>query len=346
MHLQRYQAQKNSRSSCGVAWLHPLARFARAFFTYFCRHMLQAYSTFIRQWQSGQSSFALHTSGSTGAPKSILLLRQHLQWSAASTLGFLPSQLRGIFMCLPAHKVGGFMQMVRAQVWDVPLHIQEPSTQPQILPEHADCNASFTPMQFFYLLQHQAEQLNTLHSILLGGGPFNFAIPPHITVPIYHTYGMTETYSHIAYRLLPESMFSPLSGILVELNEMSCLKIKGEISQNEWLQTTDLAEIKGSKFRILGRIDNIINTGGVKIIPEELETLILQENPHAVNQFYLAGLPDLVLGQKLVLVHKKGVNILVNTSLHPHLSYIKEQITVPHIQLTSTLKVDRRGNGY
>jgi O-succinylbenzoic acid--CoA ligase len=307
---------------------------------------LQTYSTFIQEWQAGQSAFVLHTSGSTGAPKPIQLLRQHLQWSAQSTLAFLPSKPLGILMCLPAHKVGGFMQMVRAQVWDVPLYMEEPSAQPQILPEHAGCNASFTPMQFFYLLQHQPEQLNTLHSILLGGGPFNFTIPAHITVPIYHTYGMTETYSHIAYRLLPQLMFTPLRGIIIELNENNCLKIKGEITQNEWLHTNDLAEINGGEFRILGRSDNIINTGGVKIIPEELETIILQDNPHAFNQFYLAGLPDPILGQKLVLVYEQGIKIVVNPDMHPYLTYIKEHITVPQIKLTPTLKVDRHGNGY
>jgi O-succinylbenzoic acid--CoA ligase len=154
-----------------------------------------------------------------------------------------------------------------------------------------------------------------MKAIIVGGAAVNAALQSQIqqlSVPVFSTYGMTETVSHIAIkRLNKESIsdeFEILDGVEIKLDERSCLAIKAPASNNEWIFTNDVVELtEDKKFKILGRYDNIINSGGVKIQLEEVEKVVLEIckkyfEELSNKRFFAWGIPDDKLGQKLVLI--------------------------------------------
>jgi o-succinylbenzoate---CoA ligase len=168
---------------------------------------------------------------------------------------------------------------------------------------------------------------------------------------IFHTYGMTETVSHIALRRLSErqdQFFTVLEDIEIRTDERECLVIKAAITNNEWIFTNDRAEIiSNNKLNILGRIDNVINTGGIKIQAEELERkidMIFQENT-IPNAFYITSLPDEKLGNKIVLVVEGNILVeSIQNMLSGHLSKFempKEIRLIDTFERTETGKIKK-----
>lgn len=299
-------------------------------------------ATFKKDWEQGVERFLLQTSGSTGAPKTIALERAKLIWSAEQTLTFLPSKPKRMYLCLPTHKVGGFMQMVRACVWNIPLCIKTPKAKPVLDMDVKEACISLTPHQLYHCLQSEktVRALSQAHSILIGGGGIGFEVPDAISRKLFHTYGMTETYSHIAYRRLDSDYFYPLPTVDLDVNEESCLKIKCVLTDGEWLQTSDVVAFKNGGFKILGRNDHVINSGGLKLHPEEMEAEILAENPHAYHSFFIGSIKDAVLGEKAVLVKERGLELSLSPS--SNLKYIKITVEVDWLRFTATEKIDRR----
>jgi O-succinylbenzoic acid--CoA ligase len=158
--------------------------------------------------------------------------------------------------------------------------------------------------------------LDGMRAILLGGGPVSPALHEQvrqISAPVYHTYGMTETATHIALRRLNGSAataaFVPLPGVELALDGRGCLAIRGAVTNGEWVQTNDLVELRAdNSFVWLGRADNVINSGGVKVHSEQVEAAIeaLQaqhpDQPWAARRIAVTGLPDARLGQVVTLV--------------------------------------------
>ncbi len=340
--------------------------------------------SFCQSWQSGQSEFTLHTSGSTGTPKPIQLTRAQMQASAHLTgqaLGLKPGD--AALVCLNIHYIAGIMMLVRGLELSLSMTIIEPTSNPlagfNSATDHFDFTA-LVPLQLQTILEstgNELEILNGMKAILVGGAATSPALEQALQVikaPIYATYGMTETVSHIALRRLngPEAtdFFTALAGVELGTDERNCLHITSAATNFERIQTNDVVEFidyssaSPTRFRILGRADRIINSGGVKVQPERVEQVIqavlAQAQPslnRSVPRLFVTGLPDERLGQRIVLMYEQGANstgqegipdkiwdVVLETireQLGPY-AVPKEVIAISHFVETPTGKVDQK----
>lgn len=278
---------------------------------------------FCAEWLSGAEGFVVQSSGSTGAPKPIRLTRAQMQASARATgqaLGLRPGM--AALVCLPTRYIAGRMMLVRGLELGLPLAVVEPEARPlRALPEWLEVAfASFVPLQAQAALAGtgaERARLDRLHALLVGGGPVSATLEDAlqgVAAPVYHTYGMTETATHVALRRIngPQrsGAFTPLPGVETRLDERGCLALRGPVTGGAWLQTNDVAGLRpGGAFVWLGRWDNVINSGGVKVQVEQVEALVEQLLPQLLShpsgagrRFFVAGLPDERLGQAVALM--------------------------------------------
>ena len=268
---------------------------------------------FCEQWRSGQNSFILHTSGSTGQPKPIELSRIQMQASAKMTQKALGlSSDYSSLICLNTNYIAGTMMLVRCFEVGMKAIIVEPSSNPLAnLPDDIQIDfAAFVPLQLRTIIdENYVERLNKIKKIIVGGAAVEknlLADVQQLTVPIYSTYGMTETVSHIALQKLngenKSDFYEVLDGIQTQTDERGCLKICGAVTNHEWITTNDIVEWKDERhFKVLGRADNIINSGGIKIQLEKVERAIEATNLLS-SRFFCWYETDEKLGQKLILV--------------------------------------------
>jgi len=309
----------------------------------------------IKLWQQGEKSFTLKTSGSTGTPEEISLSREMLQWSAEHTYAALELKNEHILCCLPINKTGGFMQLIRALVWDCPIYFSAPAVNPLAELPHLDFTiTSLTPHQVNSCIADSADQLTCFQNILIGGAPLAekqaatlLQVAPNTS--FWETYGMTETASHIALKNLKNKnpYFTPMQGVeLSTKDDVLCIAIP---ELDFTITTNDMARIHTQGFEILGRADDIINSGGIKINPIELEPLVasLLEANGIKNAFYLGKKIDPLLGEKMVLVMETEPTVLnqdlleiIKTNL-PQYSAPKEIHWVQQLVYTDTGKVIR-----
>ena len=271
---------------------------------------------FCKDWLNGKQYFVFHTSGSTGTPKKIELTRAQLEASANATIQALNlNSTEKIFICLNTQLIAGAMMLVRGMLLNCELFLIEPTSDPlKYLDEnHQMTFASFVPMQLHNLLNDDliAEQkINRFKNILIGGTSINSSLEKKLSLlntNIFQTYGMTETVSHIALKKVgSENHFSVLPNIEIKKDERDCLCIKGKVTNNKWIIANDLVElIDSTHFNLLGRVDDVINSGGVKIIPSKVENVIhevLSILHLDVKEFFVASQKDDLLGEKLIAV--------------------------------------------
>ena len=273
---------------------------------------------FCRKWLDGVQEFPLQTSGSTGIPKTISLSRQQMEASARRTIKLLNLQKGDCaLVCLNTEYIAGMMMLVRAFKAELRIIIVDPVSNPLSIvsrDEKIDF-ASFVPLQLQTVLEEMPEalpQLDQMKGILVGGAPVTSTLHRElqkIKSPIYHTYGMTETASHIATHRLNGSeatdYYQVLDGIQVGMDKRGCLTIKGDITKNELLVTNDIVELlTPTRFRWIGRADNTINTGGVKVQVETVELAVAEAFAESENapRFFVSAQPDELLGEKIVLI--------------------------------------------
>ncbi len=273
---------------------------------------------FCRNWLTGVQEFPIQTSGSTGIPKTIVLTRQQMEVSARRTIKLL--HLRAgdsMLACLNTEYIAGMMMLARGFMADMLMYVVDPVSNPLALvpqPNKLDF-ASFVPLQIQTILEETPEaaaQLNAMKGMLVGGAPVSPLLQrklQQITAPVYHTYGMTETASNIALRRLngPDAAdyYQVLDTITVGLDKRGCLTIKGDVTNNELLVTNDIVELlTPSRFRWIGRADNTINTGGVKVQIERLELALAEAllNWDSAPRSFIAPQPDELLGEKIILI--------------------------------------------
>lgn len=317
----------------------------------------------------GDSHFPLLTSGSTGAPKAIELTRRQMEASARATaaaLGLQPGQRS--LICLPTGYIAGRMMLVRGLVLGLQSTLVEPAADPlAALDRDAFFDlAAFVPLQLQTLLDGPPDRrarLDAMHAILVGGAPLEPALDAALrtlNAPVYHTYGMTETATHIALRRLngaqPDAAFTPLPGVETRLDTRGCLQLRGPMTDNQWIQTNDLVELgEDGRFVWLGRVDLVVNSGGVKIAVEPLEAELAALLPALAGEgwgsrrFFLAGLPDARLGQVLALV-LEGAPLLLAAeaalleALRARFGPFRAPrriLTLPRFLLTPTGKIER-----
>jgi len=267
---------------------------------------------FILDWVNDDDFILQKTSGSTGEPKEIQLKKSAMIASAQKTIDFFQLKPNDTaWLCLPIEYIAGKMMVVRAIVGKLNLLISEPSGTPEIPDRPIDFTA-MVPLQIQKLIDSKAD-FTRLRKLIIGGAAINFKLNQllqTISPEVFATYGMTETCSHIALQRIngekPDLLFNLLPGISISKNDKGCLLIDAPELTDFPIQTTDLVEIiSPTEFRWLGRADNVINTGGIKVSPEVLEKQISQI---IGSDCLIIPQQDERLGQKLVLVLEKSSN--------------------------------------
>lgn len=312
------------------------------------KEYLRLFWNFIADWLDGNDYVEVSTSGSTGKPKRIRVLKQHMVNSALMTCEALDLHAGdSALLCLSTGYIAGKMMVVRAMVAGLDLTVVEPSGTPYIDKDYTFC--AMVPMQVFNLASsgHLVFSLNRISKLIIGAGAISSTLKKMVeplTVTCYSTYGMTETVSHIALHRLNGSnrqhAYYPMPNVAVSLNNKGCLVIDAPLVTSSRLETHDIAEINpDGSFRILGRFDNIINTGGVKISPEVVEAK-LSGCSHV--PFVISSLPDQRLGEMVVLVVEGTEDFILNYKdiLLPY-ETPKKVVHVGKIPLTPNGKVDR-----
>lgn len=280
---------------------------------------VQAALLFCQSWLSGEETFEQATSGSTGAPKKIKLSRSQLLASSKATGGFFKIQpTTKLHCCLNPEYIAGKMMLVRAMVWDCPIWLVEPKSNP-----FSDLTAEISP-DFVAMVPLQVEvclgepealsKLKKVSHLIIGGAPISQKlktqlIDNHLTA--WQTYGMTETVSHIALAKIEKGELEYQTLPVVEIGQDSrgAIWIKSPMSGPETIQTNDLVELTSeTSFKWLGRVDFVINSGGVKLHPELLE----QQSEAIIGtlfpgcRYFFFGEKDEKLGEKLVLLVEKS----------------------------------------
>ncbi|MCF0070086.1 AMP-binding protein [Dyadobacter sp. CY261] len=324
-------------------------------------YFAQAYD-FMEKWMQGRDEFVLHTSGSTGMPKPITVTRKQLADSAAMT-GQVLSLGTGTraLVCLNVGYIAGLMMLVRGMELDWELTITEPTSNPMAGLDAVDFDfVALVPMQLQAILENPAtkDQAGHLGKILLGGAPVSMsllALIRALDVPVFQSYGMTETVSHVALKALNgvnrSNSYMFLPGIQFGTDERGCLFVSGAVTNGHKVQTNDLVEIQGNAFQWIGRVDNVINSGGVKIVLDQAdERIALVFNDLSIsNAFFSWWEADEKLGQKLVLVIEKELPSLTPEQLSAEIrKHVSGYGNPKHIYFakafvkTATDKIDKR----
>ena len=264
---------------------------------------------FLIDWLSGDTEMKSTTSGSTGKPKTISIDKGFVKNSAHATCDFFNLKKGDTaFLCLPVKYIAGKLMLVRAIERKLNLYCVEPGLTPAF--EEAEIDfAAMTPTQVILLLEDEKgrDLLERVKSLLIGGD----AILPlleeklqGLSTNVWHSYGMTETITHIALRKVngPDATpgFTPLPNVSVSVNSNKCLVIDAPDIDVHHMETNDIAELfEDGSFIIKGRKDNVVISGGVKLFPEEIEKQLVGicEKP-----FYLTGVKDERLGKRLIMV--------------------------------------------
>jgi o-succinylbenzoate---CoA ligase len=316
--------------------------------------------TFCNQWLNGEVKFEQKTSGSTGSPKTIRISREQMKISASQTIEALGLELGDTaLVCVDPAYIAGKMMIVRAFEHGLQLTITEPSVNPLLGFNNSFDFIAMVPMQMENCINNPftKENLSSCKAIIIGGAPVNINLAKQIAVlktPIFATYGMTETISHIALKRLSfpaDEYYTTVGDISIETNKAEQLIIKGAVTNNQKLISNDRVKfLSPTTFKWLGRIDNIVNSGGVKIQIEDVETSIrlLFNDLDIKNQFFLARKSDVYLGDIIVLFIESKKQLNQNdlmTKLKDYLekfSSPKEIIQVPKFEETSSGKINKR----
>ncbi|MEL0275308.1 MAG: AMP-binding protein [Flavobacteriaceae bacterium] len=262
----------------------------------------KAIGDFLMDWIRPNDIITLKTSGSTGTPKLIHYQKQAMVNSALATGDHFGVAIGDKALhCLNADFIAGKMMLVRAMILGLEIDLVPP--QGNVL---AACDKTYDFAAMVPLQVEQAfEDLDKVKTLLIGGAPSSVQLKEKLkqkSTQCYETYGMTETVTHIASRKINGNspLFSPLPGVKLSTDKRGCMVIDVPYLTEEKIVTNDLVALdKDQRFLLKGRIDNVINSGGIKVIPEEVETKIA---PYITQPFFIGAIADKTLGQKVILV--------------------------------------------
>lgn len=313
---------------------------------------LDELADFLDEWFSESPTVQVQTSGSTGAPKVMQVEKVRMEASARMTCSFLGLKAGDrALLCMPLKYIGAKMVVVRSILWGLDLYCVPASSHPLRELGFAPEFLAMTPAQVHSSLESEDEAAlleATGHNIIGGGavdaklGARLRSFPNHV----WSTFGMTETLSHIALRRLngheASDWYSPFEGVSLRLTDEGALAIHAPAVCAEEITTNDIAELReDGSFRILGRRDNVINSGGVKIQIEAVEAQLLPLMPCA---FQITAVPDERYGEVVALLAEgeEGAESLepLFASLHSY-SRPKHIFFVPELPRTGSGKPDR-----
>ena len=276
---------------------------------------------FLSEWNNDSDRVLVHTSGSTGKPKPMMVEKKRMLNSARITCDFLglkPGD--SALLCMSLDYIAGKMVVVRSIERHLHLISVSPSGHPLKDIDLKDVNgkdvngeitfAAMVPMQVYNTLQvpEERERLTHIRHLIIGGGAIDASLEKELqalpgNIAIWSTYGMTETLSHIALRRIngdeASEWYQPFDSVKISQTEEGCLVIDAPLVCAETLVTNDIVEIEKLRFRIKGRKDNVICSGGIKIQIEEVEALL---KPHLEKPFMIAKKKDEKFGEIAVLL--------------------------------------------
>lgn len=308
---------------------------------------------FLHEWFNSSPFVILHTSGSTGIPKKIVVRKEQMMQSACLTCSFLKLKSSDkALLCLPVSYIAGKMMVVRALVASLNLYSVPSTGHPLANTTQQFQFAAMVPLQVHNSLQIPAEkeQLQKIEKLIIGGSVLDTELSEAVKEfpsEIYATYGMTETLSHIAMRRLngsnASSFYTPFPSVTLSLSANGTLVIDAPLVSDQRLTTNDVAcLLPNGCFEILGRIDNVINSGGIKIQIETVENLL---QPILPFPFAVTSIPDPKFGEIVVLLVASPINMdlprdEIAKVLSPY-QVPRKTLIVPRIPLTSSGKINR-----
>ncbi|MCK0515447.1 AMP-binding protein [Anaerobiospirillum sp. NML120448] len=324
---------------------------------------------FLKEWFNDSPLIQVKTSGSTGKPKVMMVEKTKMINSACMTLSFLGlKHPDSALLCMPLEYIAGKMLVVRALVGSLKLILVPPCSNPiAAISDSEVLNfAAMIPMQVSSALKDSSheQRLKAIEHLIIGGGAVDDALASKLkSFPhnVYSTYGMTETLSHIALRRLSgpqaSSFYSVFTGVKVYPSAEQTLTIEAPLVNNETLITNDIVEFNDQgQFRVLGRKDNVINSGGVKLQIEELEQW-LKDRQSDLDDSYsrlkncsllISSRPDPKFGSIVVMLYATLDNqelspneLEVLFDKMPKYWHPKAIVKVEAIPLTGTNKPDR-----
>ncbi|WP_185850167.1 AMP-binding protein [Blattabacterium cuenoti] len=263
--------------------------------------------SFLKNWYNNNPFLTIFTSGTTGMPKKVILYKKHMYNRAVSTVEFLNLKKIGTrgFLCLSPNFIASKMFLVRAIIFKWKIYCVPPSSNPlKGIKEFFDIS-SMIPMQVKFSLE--SKHIENIKILLIGGSYISENLEEklqNISTICYATYGMTETYGHIAIRKINGSnksfLYKSFKDINIDVDNRNCLRIF--LEKKYVVQTNDIVYlISKNSFFWKGRYDNIINSGGIKIIPELLEKRINPFIPF-YRRFFISSISDEVFGEKIILI--------------------------------------------
>ncbi len=286
-----------------------LLEFAKDLQNYGAHYEIQI-GIFLQQWLDENDSVLVKTSGSTGNPKEIQLSKQQMINSAKATGIFfkLPENTTAL-LCLPSNYIAGKMMLVRALVLGWDLHIVAPEKDAITQYDNKYDFVAMVP----YQVHHSIKSLNKIKKLIIGGGAILKELNDqlqHVETEIFATYGMTETITHIAVRringLAKSNEYTALPEVKFSLDKRDCLVIEAPNVSNKKVITNDMVKLNSpSNFEYLGRVDNVINSGGVKLFPEQIEAKL---SPFINIPFIIASEKDIELGERVILILESESN--------------------------------------
>ncbi len=268
-------------------------------------------SEFLEEWNNASDCVLVHTSGSTGKPKPMMVEKRRMLASARITCDFLGlKEGDSALLCMPLDYIAGKMVVVRSIERKLRLIDVKPSGHPLKDIDVVPTFAAMVPIQVFNSMQvpEELEKLRSIKHLIIGGGAIDADMARELrSFPnaVWSTYGMTETLSHIALRRLSgndaDDYYSPFDSVSVSLADDGCLVIDAPEVCNHSLKTNDIAEFSddGRRFRIIGRKDNVIDSGGIKLHIEDIEAKL---KPVLKCPFIITKKKDGKFGEIVVLL--------------------------------------------
>lgn len=297
---------------------------------------------FLLDWFDENNFVTVKTSGTTGKPKQIAIAKEAMVNSALATGDFFKLQPGNTaLLCMSAQYIAGKMMLVRALILGLELDVVAPSSSPL-----ENCNKKYdfvamVPMQ----VENSITNLNSVKTIIIGGAKLNYTLKEKlksVSTLVYETYGMTETITHIAAKSVHDDFFTVLPNVQIQQDDRKCLVINAHKISNSEIVTNDIVQIlSNTTFKWLGRFDNVINSGGVKLSPEEIEEKLQNK---IKQRFFIASKEDDVLGQKVILIVESEKEIALENSVFKDLEKFerpKEIYFTAKFVETETNKINR-----
>ena len=255
---------------------------------------------FILNWFNSDSFITVTTSGTTGSPKKIQIDKQAMVFSALSTAEFFELKAGNLVLnCLSTNYIAGKMMLIRSFVLGFEMDFVEPTSNPLKNNTKVYDFAAMVPLQ----VENSVNKLVNVRKLIIGGTKINQNLKNKLLdLPtlVYETYGMTETITHIAVKKISDNYFSVLPNVTISTDDRNCLVIDVPRISNVKIITNDVVNIISNyEFELLGRIDNVINSAGVKLFPEQIEIKLAHIIP---TRFFVIGIPDDQYGEQLALV--------------------------------------------